>query len=396
MRALLLGAFANGTSKVKGALLSNDANALIGALKSLGAQFLIKDNLITIEGIGHKLAQTPTAPLDLGNSGIALRFLTALCSTLSIPVTLTGDASLKSRPMQELVDALDKLYVEVKSKHGLAPITVCGPIKGEKLHTTLEGRDSQPVSALLLMGALLDQPLEIHVTNPGEKPWVDLTLSWLERLGVSFERKGYSYYKVLGSGGFQGFTYEVPADLSTLSYPVGAALALKQPLNVEGIDFSDPQGDKALFSELINMGAKLTIYGKKLEVRATPYLEGKTINVNCMIDALPLLATLGCIARGETRIIGGEIARTKECDRIHVMSKELKKMGADITELSDGLIIRCSKLKGAQLDSHKDHRIGMSLTIAALCAEGSSELKNSECIEKTFPNFFEELFFSLA
>lgn len=396
MRALLLGAFAHGISTIKGALLSKDARALIESLRALGAQFLIEDDLITIRGICNQTLSAPSAPLDLGNSGIALRFLSGLLASLSVPVTLTGDASLRKRPMDELICALKMLGVAVKSKEGVAPMTVQGPVHKGELVVSLGGGDSQPVSALLFLGALLDRPLEIHVTHPGEKPWVDLTLSWLERLGVGYERTGYTYYKVLGHGGFRGFNYTVPADLSTLSYPVGAALILGESIKIEGVDFSDPQGDKALFAELVHMGAGISIDESTLAVERTSHLKGRTIDVNCMIDAVPLIATLGCYAKGETRITGAKIARTKECDRLHVMTRELKKMGAQITELTDGLIVRESKLKGAQLHSHQDHRIGMSLALAALGATGPSELEYPMCIEKTFPNFFEELFFSFA
>jgi 3-phosphoshikimate 1-carboxyvinyltransferase len=396
MRALLLGAFAQGVSNVKGALLSNDAFALIKALEALGARFRIEKNRVTIFGIDKGQLRAPKQSLDLCNSGIALRFLSALCATFKVPVTLTGDSSLRQRPMQELTEALNALGVRVESAKGFAPLTIQGPAKQGLLRTRIRGEDSQPVSALLLLGSLLNQPIEIRVTHPGEKPWVDLTLSWLDRLGISYEREGYSFYRVRGQGGFQGFDYEVPADLSTLSYPVAAAIVLNQPITATQVDFSDPQGDKALFDVLADMGAQIKISNSRLQVERPSFLSGRTIDINSMIDALPILATLGCLARGETHIIGAEIARTKECDRVHVMAKELKKMGADIYEKPGGLLVKQSALCGAKVDSHGDHRIGMSLAIAALFAKGPTELKNPGCIEKTFPNFFEELYFSFA
>ena len=190
------------------------------------------------------------------------------------------------------------------------------------------------------------------------------------------------------------FTYTVPADFSSASYPIAAALLTHQETEIVGLDFSDPQGDKALFDVLEAMGARFERGERSLRVLEDCELQGTTIDLNPIIDALPLLAVIGCKARGKTTLMNGAIARTKECDRIAKMAEELRKMGAQIEECPDGLVIYESRLHGADLESHGDQRLVLALSIAALIADGPVTISDYTCYTKTFPNFFRALNFT--
>ena len=255
----------------------------------------------------------------------------------------------------------------------------------------LDGRDSQPVSGLIIASAFAKHPTEIFVHRPGEKPWIDLTLHWLDFLGIKYENHHYKRYVIHGNSHYKGFDYTVSADFSSMAFPLAAALITKSPLTLENIDLTDVQGDKKILDALLEMGANLSTENNAVHVKKGSVLYGKKLDINDCIDAITILAVLGCYAEGETELTNAAIAREKECDRIHAITTELKKMGADIEEKKEGLIVHRSSLKGAHLESYHDHRIAMSLTVAALGAEGETTISGVEYIQKTYPTFAEDM-----
>jgi 3-phosphoshikimate 1-carboxyvinyltransferase len=273
---------------------------------------------------------------------------------------------------------------------GYAPIIIQGPLQAGKV--TLAGEDSQPVSALLIASAFAVGPVEITVLNPGEKPWVALTLDWFERLGIPYENHHYTHYKLFGNARYKGFTYHVPGDLSSAAFPIAAALITNSEMTIKNVDMSDSQGDKELIDVFQKMGALIEIdeRQKTLHVKKGKPLQGITVDINNFIDAITILAVVGCFADGETLITNGAVAKQKECNRIHCIVKELKKMGAEITETDDGLKVKKSRLKGAHVHSYSDHRMAMSLAVAALGAEGETKVSPVSCVSKTFPSFLND------
>lgn len=246
---------------------------------------------------------------------------------------------------------------------------------------------------MLIVSSFLDGDTTIFVDNPGEKPWVNLTLSWLDRGGVRYQNYNFEKFIVHGTGHFQNFNYTVPSDFSSLAYPVVAALLTHSEIEIENVDMEDSQGDKLLLPVLEKMGANLE-YDKSrkiLSVRKTQELIGMEININDFIDSITILAVIGCFAKGKTVIKGAASSRYKECNRISCIKNELSKMGADISELDDGLVISPTKLKGCKVESYNDHRMALSLAIAGMCAEGVTEIQNSKCIDKSFPGFVVEM-----
>ena len=392
LRALLFASLAQGKSTITSYLHSPDTEAMIEGCHLLGANIASVSQIIEVEGVAGKIPFSEDV-IHVGNSGIALRFLAAVGALSSHPIVITGDYSIRhQRPMQPLLDALLQLDVLAYSMRGdgYAPVIVKGPLKPGK--ATILGRDSQFVSALLIAGSQAEGPVEIHVEDPGEKPWVDLTLSWFTRLNIPFEREGYTRYYLPGRSKIAPFTYRVPGDLSTAAFPIAAALITDSKLTLKNVDFTDSQGDKKLIECFQKMGAKIEINleAKTLNVLQGGTLHGIDVDVNDFIDGLPILATLCCYAKGKSRLYNGAIARHKESDRIHCMAKELSKMGAGIHEMNDGLTIDPASLQGAKLQTYQDHRLVMALTVAAMGAEGESMILNTEPVFKTYPKFAED------
>lgn len=392
LRAILFGSLGKGQSAISRYLLSSDTHAMIEACRLLGAKIEIENDCLHINGIDGEITHAEDV-IQAGNSGIVLRFISAVSALASKPIVITGDHSIRhQRPMKTLSDGLRQLGASVESTRGdgFAPLIIRGPIKGGR--TAINGEDSQPVSALLIASIFAQNPVTIEVKNAGEKPWVDLTLDWLKRLEISCQHQDYSFYHLPGKKRYSGFSYHVPGDWSSAAFPMVAALVTRSEVILNNLDMHDSQGDKAIVDLLIQMGARIerNDLKRQVHVKNGSSLKGADIDVNNLIDAVPILAVLGCYAEGKTRLYNAAIARHKECDRLHCIAQELTKMGANIKEHEDGLTIKHSKLKGATLHSCHDHRIAMSLAVAAMGAEDDTFIHNSECVYKTFPSFSED------
>lgn len=387
LRALLFAMKADTKSNIYHYLESPDTRAMAKALTLLGSKVVFfPDRISVTPGFAPALDV-----IDVGNSGQVLRFIGALAGLLPSYTVLTGDLSIRSRrPVQPLLEGLQGLGGLASSLRldGSAPIVIKGPIVSGK--TTLSGEDSQPVSGLLIASSFLPGITEIHVRNPGERPWIALTLSWLDRLGIGYENHNYTHYKIFGHASYAGFDFSVPGDFSSAAFPLVAALITGSQVTISHLDMSDVQGDKQIVEILSRMGASLEVVDSSLKVHQGKQLSGTTIDVNGCIDAIPILAVVGCFAQGVTKLTNGGIARKKESDRILAIAQELRKMGAHIEEEEEGLTIYHSPLKGARVHSHCDHRIAMALAVAALGAQGETSLSDTECIEKSYPHFVRE------
>ncbi len=392
LRAVLFAALAHGRSCIEDYLPSPDIFAMISAARILGASVEVSPKKLHIRGIAGKVHCAEDI-IHAGNSGIVLRFCSAIGALGSMPVVITGDHSIKyRRPMKPIIGALEQLGVSVQTLRGDggAPLIVRGPIQPGKAH--LNGEDSQPVSALLIAGAFASGPIELCVENPGEKPWVDMTLHWLQRLEIGYAHTNYENYVMHGNARYDGFCYRVPGDLSTLAFPLAAAIITQSEVTLHNVTLSDPQGDKKIIDIFRRMGANIEVdeTNQCLHVMKSGRLRGMSIDINDCIDALPILSVVACFAEGETLITNAAVAKHKESDRIHCVAKELQKMGAYISEREDGLWISSSKLKGAEVSSNQDHRIAMALSVAGMAASGTTCVADVECISKTYPAFLED------
>jgi len=392
LRAILFASMANGKSIIHSALPSPDAKAMVEACRTLGATVDYYYDHIAVDGLNGQIDSAEDV-IHAGNSGIVLRFIAAIASLGKHPIVITGDHSIRhQRPMKPLLSALTQLGVKAISTKddGFAPIIIQGPLTSGT--ASVLGEDSQHVSALLIAAAFAKGPIEIFVENPGEKPWIDLTLHWFNLLGIPYENHGYTRYRIPGDSRFAGFQYTVPGDLSSASFPIAAALITDSDLTLRNVNLNDPQGDKKLIEVLQQMGAKIDIDAKQktLHIHSGSKLQGTTVDINDFVDAIAILAVIGCYAEGETKIINAGVAKQKECDRIRCIALELTKMGASIEENPDGLTVRKSTLYGADLFSYHDHRMVMSLAVAGLGARGETIINDVECVSKTYPTFLND------
>ena len=391
IRGLIAALAAKGTSKLTAPLYSEDTLAVRKAAEKLGMQVREEGRDWLCTGTGGVFQAESGTSLDLANSGTGLRFFTSMAAAGNIRLTLDGDASLRTRIMAGLLSSLHDLGAECSSRDGRCPVTVCGPLKGGR--TTVDGSTSQFISSLLFAAPLAEEDSAFDLDFLNEKPYVKLTLQWLDRLGLKYTVSDDGlHYTVPGRQQYRPFQAVIPADFSTALFPLAAGMIAGDGVEIRNLDFSDVQGDKACFEFFRAMGANIRQDGSFVEKSGT--LQGGIFDLNATPDALPVMAAAAAAIPGETHLVNAPQARIKETDRIACMTCELRKMGAEITELPDGMIIRGGKLRGAAVDGHADHRIVMALAIAALTAEGETLIRGSEAAAVTYPDFVKD--FQLA
>ncbi len=388
IRALLIATLAEGVSIIKDALLEGDGKSALDAAVALGADAEIdNDGTLSLKGIGSDFSKGKEE-IFMGNSGTGTRLFTSAAALGEKSRVFDGDNSLRSRPMKPLLDALKELGAdyEIKSSDGHIPYSIKGPLKGGE--TTVDGLTSQYLSSLLLTAPLINSDTTINVTNLHEKPYVQITLWWLDRMGIKYEASDdMSSYKVYGNQKYHTINSRIPGDFSSATFGAVAALVTKTKLKIDNIDFTDPQGDKEIFSCIEKLGGVVERGEGYAIVDGTQKLSGAELDLNTMPDSLPALSVLGCIAEGETRLVNVKQARIKETDRIAVMCEELTKMGAHIEELEDGLIIRQSMLEGCEVSGHEDHRVVMALALAGMASKGETVIDTAEAADVTYPTF---------
>ncbi len=386
IRALVISGLANGTSVLKNPLFSSDTESCIAGIQAMGARVVRGEEQLQVTGFGN-VPHIPSESIDMGNSGTSLRMLTGVASLGSQPVAFDGDESLRTRPMHPLFSALEKLGATVDSANGKCPFTIQGPIQGGK--TEVNGMSSQYVSSLLITCPLIEHDTEIIVHKLMEKPYVEITLDWMKSQSIQFEQNGLEWFKIKGGQSYKPFNGYIPSDFSSATFALCAAAITRSKIKIKGLSFDDPQGDKEVFQHLEKMGVHLQHVEDGVIVTGGE-LTGADIDMNNIPDALPAMAAAACYAKGTTRLINVAQARFKECDRIRAMATELKKMGADVTELEDGLIIHESSLKGTSVHGYHDHRMVMALALAGMGAEGETLIDTAESFKITYPGFVQD------
>lgn len=388
IRAVVIAALAEGASLIRNPLDSFDTAAAVGAARAFGATVEQSSGLWKVTGVAGRV-RTPDNVVDVLNSGTTLYLMMSTAALSEGYAVLTGDESIRSRPAQPLIDALNSLGVQAFSTRldGKCPIVVRGPLRGGE--AVVRAVTSQYVSSLLLNCPLGQGRTVLSVTELNERPYVRMTLDWLDSQSIRYEANdALTHFVIPGGQIYRGYERQVPGDFSSATFFLVAAAATGSELTLEGLDMNDSQGDKAVVDMLRRMGAEVEVTGNAVRIRGRG-LTGTELDLNATPDALPALAVAGCAAEGETRLVNVPQARVKETDRIAVMCAELARMGADIEELPDGLAIRHSRLTGASLHGHSDHRVVMALAVAGLCAGGVTRIDTAESAGVTFPNFVE-------
>ncbi len=387
IRALLIATLADGQSVIHKPLLKGDGASALQAAKALGADITIDGDSLTINGTGRDFNRGQEF-LYLGNSGTGTNLFASVAALGSRMRRFDGDNSLRSRPFKPILEALQKLGATYKFESTTSdlPFTIQGPIRGGE--TEVNGISSQFLSSILLAAPLVQNGKTIcNVYNLHERPYVELTLWWLSKQNISIEYdSSLTKFIIPGNQHYTPFELRVPADFSSATFAAVGGAITGGSLSLTGLDFSDPQGDKGVFTVLSQTGADVKTTGNT-SVSSRSRLTGRVIDLNDMPDALPALSVLACMCEGETRFVNVSQARIKETDRIAVMCKELSKMGADIQEQPDGLIIRKSTLKGALVNGHDDHRVVMALALAGMVADGETVIETAEDADVTYPTF---------
>ena len=391
-RALILASLAEGTSKIKEPKISNDWEKGIEAMRMYGAEITQENDIFVVKGTGKNM-KTPDDVINCGNSGQIFRFFMGVATGCEGYTVMTGDDSIRhirlGTPLINSINELGGFAISTKND-GHAPVVIRGKIKGGI--TTIDGIDSQPVSGLLIACSLAEGNSEIKVINAGEKPWVGLTLNWFDQVGIEYDGNKFEHYFVKGNSHIKPFEKKIPLDWSAALYPILAGVIVPDSeIIIRGLDPDDSQGDKMAVDILKRMGADISVTKDSVIARSSE-LEPMDIDCNDFVDQFMLLAMAASLAKGKSKLYNAEVCRYKECDRINAMATELKKMGVDVEELKDGLIINGNgKLQGAKINGYKDHRMVMTFAVGSLVAKGETSISDAECIEKSFDDFVEQM-----
>ncbi|MFA6474677.1 MAG: 3-phosphoshikimate 1-carboxyvinyltransferase [Patescibacteria group bacterium] len=373
IRALLLASVAQGKSELTNILESDDTNTA----RTVLADLKNKSSIFT------------------GDSGITTRFILPLLGLrfdTTDQVTLDCSQQMRVRPIDPLLQSLRELGMSITETPGtIYPLKISGRLVGGA--TNIDGTTSQYLSALLLALPLAQHDSIVTVNNLNERPYVKMTTRWLDELNIKYswiQIDSKDIFKIIGRQTYQAFNKTIPGDFSSASYLIAAGVLCGDEVIVQGLDFSDMQGDKRLIEILQHMGADIIQKPTgQLVIHGGNKLTGQIIDCNDIPDLVPTLAVIATQAYGVTELINVPQARLKETDRLHSMFDGLTKLGAKVTELSDGLIIQESKLTGTSVPGYNDHRTVMALTIAGLVASGETTIATAESINKTCPPFIQ-------
>lgn len=393
-RALVIGALAQGKTRLTNWLQCEDTAVMIDCLGRLGFAITPQGDSLAIAGRSGEIPRKQ-AELWTANSGTTMRFLTGLAALGRGEYTLDGTTRMRQRPIEDLLESLRALGVDASSdgKNDCPPVTIRGQgLPGGTCRLSGE-ISSQFLTALLLVAPYAQRPVKIKIEGElVSRPYVDMTWKMMEEFGVSITEPEASVFKVPSGQIYQGRVYPVEGDASSASYFLAAAAITGGRVKVLNVGENSIQGDAGFASLLERMGSRVKTGPDWTEVSG-PIKRGIKIDLNRMPDMVPTLAVAALFTPGRTVIHNVANLRHKECDRLAAMATELQKIGGRAEELPDGLIVEGddlhgADLHGAEIETYNDHRIAMAFALAGLRIPGI-KIKDPACVAKTFPNFFE-------
>ncbi|HIW47656.1 MAG TPA: 3-phosphoshikimate 1-carboxyvinyltransferase [Firmicutes bacterium] len=400
-RAVMLASLAEGTTEVTGFLPGEDCLSTISCFQAMGIQIQQSGDHVTVIGKGLHGLTAPAAALNCGNSGTTTRLLSGILSGQPFSSTICGDDSLQSRPMNRIALPLRQMgaQIEGQEKNGVlyAPFTITGGHLSPITYA-LPVASAQVKSCVLLAGLYTSG--ETTVIEP--EPTRDHTERLLTYLGASLHREGNAI-TVSGKTPLTAKPISVPGDISSAAYFLcAAAICQDSSVTVQNVGVNPTR--TGLLTALKQMGLSVTLAHERtvcgepvadITCSYTPNLRPITLQgaiIPTLIDELPVLAVVACFAKGDTIIAGAQELKVKESNRIRTVVEELTKLGAHLEETEDGMIIHGGyPLHGALVKSHMDHRIAMSLAVAALAAQSPVTIAQSQCVDISFPGFFQQL-----
>lgn len=393
---MIFAAIAQGASRIANLSGGDDNHSTIEAFRTLGVKITGDDRLLAIEGKGWEGLAAPKKVVDCGNSGTTMRLLSGILAGRPFASTLDGDASLRRRPMKRIAEPLEKMGARIASREGRAPLEIQGGnLKG--IHYATPVASAQVKSAILLAG------LQAEGLTTVEEPQQsrDHTEIMARALGAKLEARGKTV-SVEGGHKLTPLDITVPGDLSSAAFFMAAAAMIPDSdVVIRGVGCNPTRS--GVIDILRRMGARIDLLDQRtaagepvadIRVRGSK-LKGVEIGPDMVartIDEYPILAVAAALADGITGICGAKELRYKESDRIAVMTEQLRRLGVDVEERDDGMIIEGrGRLTGASVQSAGDHRVAMSLAVAGLSADGGVAIDDTACADISFPGFFDLL-----
>src|SRR5688572_20343024 len=400
-RAALIAALASGSSEISNFSTARDCASTVTCLQQLGASVQVDNGILKIAG-DQKLT-APNAPLDCGNSGSTMRILAGVLAGQDFTAELIGDESLSSRPMRRIIEPLELMGAKIDSIHGKPPLHIHGSDRLTPITYRLPVASAQVKSAILFAGLFAAGRTTVIEKSPSR----DHTERLFNGFGVPVTTGDDMSITIDGPARFTGGAITIPGDISSAAYFIAAAMLLpRSELTIESVGLNPTRA--AFLSVLRSWGAEISttdLHDERNEpigtinvrggLHSAPRDDDRILSgsmIPSLIDELPLLAVVGSQIPGGIQIRDAEELRLKESDRLQSTANNLRAMGAEVDEFDDGIAVSGpTQLRGAAVDSYGDHRIAMAFSIAALIADGETELKDPECVAISFPEFFKLL-----
>lgn len=397
-RAVMFNSIAKGSAKITGFLMGDDCLSTIRCFKELGVDIEVNGDEVTIHGNGLKGLLEPKNLLDVGNSGTTMRLMSGILAGQDFNSKVDGDSSIRKRPMNRVFGPLRLMNANFKEE--FAPFEVIGS-KLSGMEYTLPVASAQVKSAIILASLYANSKTVIHETLATR----DHTEIMLSKLGAKIDVAKNGCGNIITSYPVDELIandIHVPGDISSSAFWLVAGLILDNSrIVVENVGINPTR--TGIIDALVQMGGRIELVNRRNVggeevadiIASSSELHGIEIGgdiIPRMIDEIPIFAVAGLFAKGETVIKDAEELKVKESNRIKSMTAELLKLGGDVTETKDGMIIKGGNpLNPAYLDTYMDHRVAMSLAIAALKTSGKSYINNPECVTISYPQFFEQL-----
>jgi 3-phosphoshikimate 1-carboxyvinyltransferase len=383
-RAIAAALLADGQSTIFNPSYCDDSLAAMSIACGLGAKLDPKPGELVIQGARILKEQK----LNCGESGLAIRMFSPIVALYPAEITMVGANSLKKRPMGMIEEALDQLGVKCTTTNGFLPLTIRGPIRGGNCE--IDGS----VSSQLLTGLLMALPLaskdsEIRVRNLKSKPYIDMTIQLLSSFGITVECSDYELFSIRGKQKYTPRKYSVESDWSGGAFLLVAA-AINGSLTVQGLHSDSKQSDMAVMNALQKAGATMIIDGDQIDISKSD-LKAFVFDATESPDLFPPLVALASYCKGISEIKGVSRLAYKESDRAKTLQEEFGKMNIQVDIAGDVMKITGGQPTGARVESHEDHRIAMALAVTALGATGTVRIRDSQCVSKSYPGFFDDL-----
>ncbi len=388
-RALAVSLLAEGTSTLSSIEFCDDTLSAMKCIEALGAEVeRVNESTLQIKGGLNEKNNS----LFIGESGLATRLFTPIASLCSTPITINGHGSILQRPMTMMFEPLRNLGVEVQSNGEYLPITVKGSMRGGEIH--VDGSlSSQFITGLLLALPKAENDTILHVHNAVSLPYIDMTIETARAFGVEITHHNYSEFHIRGNQKYKATNFRVEGDWSGAStILVAGAIAGGNGIKIDNLSIESKQADRVICDAMHLAGAHLIYGDNHIEVKPSKDLQAFTFDATQCPDLFPALVSLAAACKGLTTLKGTSRLVHKESNRALTLKEEYAKLGIEIDiSQADLMTIKGGEITAANVNSHNDHRIAMSLAVSALRSQGEFSISDAECVAKSYPSFFKDL-----